>query len=61
MIGNITRVIHSLLYVMTIHTYIQEENGNGTKILGKGDVSKLKQKTKKKRVAIGAACISKDD
>ena len=24
-IGNLTRLIHTLLYVMTIHTYIHEE------------------------------------
>ena len=30
-IGNLTRLIHTLLYVMTIHTYISQEEGQKKK------------------------------
>ena len=32
-IGNLTRLIHTLLYVMTIHTYCRESDGTGSVVL----------------------------
>ena len=49
-IGNLTRSIHTLLYVMTIHTYVSSEDGNGDEGNGnEGRVGNGEKEAKKRK------------